>query len=228
MGNGALYHGDAIQLMRSLPNDCIDMVVTDPPYPTISGGKNSALGYGYRASVLKENDGKIFKHNDVPIIDYMREFARLLKPASHCYVMINNLNLRELLNVGDEVGLSMHNLLVWDKRTATANRWYMKNLEYTVFFYKKPAKTINNCGSKQLFNFLNPRDKSHPTEKPVELMQHYIENSSNPGELILDPFAGHGASLVAAQRTGRRWMGMEIDPVYYYPAVGRLWQECNL
>lgn len=113
------------------------------------------------------------------------------------------------------------------KNTCTANRWYMKEMELVCFFYKKPAKKINNAGSKQIFEFDNPKNKRHPTEKPVELIAHYIENSTQPDEIVLDPFAGSGSSAIAAQLTGRRWISFESDDTHFYPAMCRIWGICN-
>ncbi len=227
IGNGSIWLGDCLELMKQIPDGSVDCVVTDPPYKVISGGTahGDKLGFGWEQSVLKGNNGKIFKHNNVSITAFMTEFYRILKDGTHCYVMINNKNLRELLNVADKIGFGFHNLLDWKKNNATANRWYMKDKELCLLFYKKPAKRINDCGSKSSFPFDNPRNKAHPTEKPVELMQYYIENSSQPGDLILDPFSGSGATAVAAERSGRRWIAIEKDPEYYIKSVGRLCGE---
>lgn len=221
--NGQFHHADAIQYMLSLPDECINLIVTDPPYRTISGGNAPTPLSGFRSSVLSANDGKLFRFNDIAIRDYMEQFYRLLKPGSHCYVMTNNLNLRELLNVAADVGFGFHNLLAWRKNTCTANRWYMKECEWTCLFYKRPAVRIRDAGSKQIFEADNPRNKRHPTEKPVELMQHYVLNSSDPGDIVLDPFAGSGSTAMACEATGRRWISVECDPVYYYAAVGRVY-----
>jgi len=59
-------------------------------------------------------------------------------------------------------------------------------------------------------------------------MQHYIENSSQEGDLVLDPFAGSGSTAVAAQQSGRRWLSMEMDSSFYYAAVARIARECEL
>ena len=227
VGNGSLWLGDCLELMRSIPDGSVDCIVSDPPYRTISGGTESDHAKGWNSSVLHANNGKIFKHNDVKLSEYLPILFRILKPGSHCYLMTNNLNLRELLNVAENVGFGFHNLLIWLKNNATANRWYMKNTEYTVFLYKKPANRINNAGSKQVFQFDNPRNKLHPTEKPIELMRHYIENSSQSGELILDPFSGSGTTAVAAQAADRRWLCIEKDPAYYYASCGRVWKACQ-
>lgn len=227
LSTGALYMGDAISLMATMPDNCVDMIFTDPPYRVISGGTEHSKARGqFRmfANDTKSGDGKIFQHNDCKIPDYLPQLFRLLKSGGHCYVMTNNLNLRELLNVGASVGFHFHNLLRWDKSNVTANRWYMKDCEYIVFFGKKPAKTINHPGSKQGFKVANLASAArlHPTEKPVDLIRHYIENSSAPGDLVLDPFAGSGSTALAAILTGRRWLSMELDPEYYLTAAMRL------
>ena len=223
IGNGVFYHGDCFDVMRSLPDGSVDVIVTDPPYRVISGGTKSGLSQNWKGTILEKNDGKIFKFNDVEIIDYMTEFYRLLKPGSHCYVMINNLNIRELLNVADKIGFGFHNLLVWVKNNTTPNRWYSKNLEYTCFFYKKPARMIYHPNSKQTFAIDNVlRNKLHPTQKPVELFEHYILNSVGEGMIVLDPFAGSGSLAIAAENAKRRWICIERDDVYYAKAVERI------
>lgn len=228
-GAGTVHLGDAVALLSGLPDESVDLVVTDPPYRVISGGNKPAPGYGWHVSVLAANDGKIFKRNDMAFSDYMPHLFRVLKPGSHCYVMVNNLNLRDLLNVADAVGFGFHNLLRWDKNTVNANRWYMKDCEYTGFFYKKPAKSINFPGSKQGYacKTLRGADKVHPTQKPLDLMRHYIENSSLPGQLVLDPFAGSGATALAARAAGRRYLTCEMDMQWYVATVAALCQTQN-
>ena len=222
VGRGRLHQCCGVDLMRSLPDNSVDMIFTDPPYRTISGGTKPALGFGWRTSVLKDNDGKIFEHNGILPEDYLPEMFRVMKPGSHAYVMTNNLNLRQMLCAADDAGFGFHNLLVWRKNTCTANRWYMKEMELVLFLYKKPARKINNPGSKQIFEADNPRDKIHPTQKPVALPQHYILNSSQEGDLVLDPFAGSGSTAVAAAITNRRWISAEIDSQYFYVALDQV------
>jgi site-specific DNA-methyltransferase (adenine-specific) len=222
IGNGTFYIGDCFDVMRDLPDGSVDVIVTDPPYRVISGGTKSKTAQVWKNTILEKNDGKIFKHNDVAISEYMREFYRILKPGSHCYVMINNLNLRELLNEAEAAGFGFHNLLVWVKNNCTPNRWYSKNLEYTCFFYKKPARMISSPNSKQTFFANNIRSKIHPTEKPVELFEHYILNSVKSGMMVLDPFGGSGAAALAAELNGAQWLSCEMDPEYAAKAIDRI------
>ncbi|QIG65878.1 N6-adenine specific DNA methyltransferase [Ochrobactrum phage vB_OspM_OC] len=221
MENLTLFNGNCLDFLKTLEDETIDLVVTDPPYRVISGGKND--GKDKRPSgILTKNDGKIFNHNDIQIVDYLPELYRVLKPNTDAYIMTNNINLRDLLNIAHDVGFKLHNLLVWEKNNVTPNRWYMKNLEYTVYLYKGNARPINNPSSKQSFNFPNPRNKVHPTEKPVELMEHYILNSSDPGAVVLDPFLGGGATGVAAIRNDRKFVGCELEENYFNIAKERI------
>ena len=220
--NGTLINGDYLEIMKTIPDQSIDLICTDPPYRTISGGKNSKAVAGWPTSVLRENDGKIFKHNNIKMEDYFKQCYRVLKNSGHFYAMINNLNLKDMLNCASDTGFGFHNLLRWDKNTHTANRWYMKDCEYTCLFYKKPSRTINKKSSRQGFFAKNIRNKKHPTQKPVELFEHYIMNSSDFGEIVLDPFSGSGTTAIAAENLNRRWICIEKDPIYYWGSVARI------
>ena len=114
-----------------------------------------------------------------------------------------------------KVGFKLHNLLVWVKNNATPNRWYMKNCEYVILARKGKARAINNCGSKTVHQFDNILGtKTHETEKPVELLKQYIENSSHENDWILDPFGGSGSTACAVLELGRRFLTIEIDDKY--------------
>lgn len=170
-----------------------------------------------------ENRGKLFDHNDVDAKDWFPELYRVLKNDTHCYVMCNLLNLQNFMCISSQVGFKIHNLLVWQKNNATPNKWYMKNCEFTLFLYKGKSKYINDCGSKQVHSFNNVIGcKRHPTEKPVALMQYYIQNSSRENDIVLDPFMGCGSTGVACANAGRRFIGMELDAAYFEIAKQRV------
>lgn len=216
--------GDCLDILKSIPDESIDLIVTDPPYKVISGGNKSEKWQNrYGSSVLTKNDGKIFDFNNTDFKDWLPQIYRVLKQGSHFYCMTNVLNMRELLNECHKVGFELHNILVWEKNTATANRWYMKNCEFTLFLKKGKAKTINNPSSKQVHKFDNiVGTKLHPTQKPVELMELYISNSSNEGDLVLDPFMGSGTTGVACKKLNRSFIGIELDEKYFNIAKDRI------
>lgn len=212
-----IYNEDCLIGMKRMPNESIDLIITDPPYKCISGGKPHKKGQP--SGMLSKNDGKIFEHNDISCEEWFPELYRVLKEGSHCYVMTNTINLEEYLRVSRECGFGLHNVLVWRKNNVTPNRWYMKNAEYILFLRKGEAKPINNCGSKTVHDFDNVKNKLHPTQKPVDLLEFYIENSSQPNEIVFDPFMGVGSTAIAAINTGRRFLGFELDKKYYDVAV---------
>lgn len=222
--NMKLYKGDCLEVMKDIPSESVDLIVTDPPYRTISGGnKSTKWKSGYSTSVLSENDGKIFEHNDINHLDWLKESYRVLKNNSHIYIMTNLLNLFTIQQLAERVGFKTHNLLIWEKNNANANRWYMKNCEYVLFMRKGNAKTINNPSSKTVHKFNNIiGNKLHPTEKPVELMELYILNSSKEGETVLDPFMGSCSTGVASVNTNRNFIGIEKDEGYFEIAKERI------
>lgn len=216
-----LKQGDSLELLKEIPDCSIDLIVTDPPYRCISGGR--AGKRNQPSGILTKNDGKLFDHNNVKASDFFPELYRVLKDDAHCYVMVNLLNLQDFMNAAFQAGFKIHNLLIWRKNNVTPNRWYMKNCEFTLFLYKGRAKPIRNCGSKQCHDFSNiVGRKQHPTEKPVELMEYYLLNSSCENDIVLDPFMGSGSTAVACVNTGRHFIGMELDQKYFDIAANRI------
>jgi site-specific DNA-methyltransferase (adenine-specific) len=119
--------------------------------------------------------------------------------------------------------------VVWDKGGLGMGIHYRRNYEFMLVAQNgSPAYCWN--GGNTTPNVLRipkiiPSEHEHPTEKPVALMEYFINLHSKPGDLILDPFAGTGATLVAAKRTGRRYLGFELNPDYCAIAEKRLAQE---
>ena len=99
MAKYTLYNGNALEYLKDIPDKSIDLVVSDVPYPTTKrGSKGSTMG-GYWNSDLV-NKGKIFFNNSIKPSEYLPDLYRVLKDGTHCYIMINNLNLIEMLNEG--------------------------------------------------------------------------------------------------------------------------------
>lgn len=218
-----LYNGDCLEVMDKLIAEGVkvDAIITDPPYRTISGGRDEKFKK-WEGSILEKNDGKIFEYNDVDHREWLKRCYDILKDDTHIYIMTNLLNLFNLKSLAENVGFKIHNLLVWEKNNAVFNKWYMKNCEYTLFMYKGKAKFINNLGSKTVEQFINPINKLHPTEKPIGLMKLYCENSTNKNEIVLDPFMGSGTTGVACKELNRDFIGIELDSNYFNIAKERI------
>ena len=156
--------------------------------------------------------------------EWLPDVYRVLKQSGHCYIFCNDKNMQELLNEATEVGFRESNILVWVKNNACPNRYYMKNCEFVLFLYKGAAKPINNMGTKCALSVgnISGKNKLHPTEKPIELLSQYILNSTDGGQVVLDPFMGSGSTGVACVNTGRKFIGIELDADYYKAATERL------
>lgn len=214
ISNIKLFNDDCLNVLKNIPDNSIDLIVSDPPYRVISGGKPHKKGQP--SGMLSKNDGKIFEHNDINPEIWIPEAYRVLKEGGQCYIMINVLNMENYLRICRETGFGLHNILSWRKLNVTPSRWYMKNCEFTLFLRKGKAKSINNKGSKMIHTFKNIiGNKKHPCQKPVELMKYYISNSSDEGDTVLDPFMGVGSTGVAAKELHRDFIGIEIDKEYY-------------
>lgn len=226
-----LINDDAIETMKKLPDDSIDLIVTDPPYRVKSRGSSGNSGGMFQKDINKK--GMVFKHNNVEPIDYIPEFYRILKDGTHCYIMTNHVNLQNILNTATDCGFKFVKSLIWNKGNKIMGRFYMSQFEYILFFRKGKAKAINNCGTADIINVKNKKTKDengkniHDTEKPVELMKILIENSSNENDIVLDPFVGVGGALLASQELNRRFIGIELDENYYNIAKQRIESQEN-
>ncbi len=167
-------------------------------------------------------DGKMFEHNNIKFEEWLPELYRVMKKSSHTYLMVNGRNLKELQTKAEQAGFHYQNLLVWKKNNATPNKYYMQQMEFILMLAKKPCRNINNMGSKNCLEFDNIRNKKHPTQKPVKLMQVLIENSTDCGQTVLDPFMGSGTTGVAAKNLGRSFIGIELDEDYFKIAEERI------
>lgn len=241
--------GDCLELMKYIPDESVDLVVTDCPYHIVQGGcSNQTVTFKPMSGVLDKRRrgcgrcsvkwetsgqldnienvkaGKIFDHNDIEFEEWLPETYRVLKDNTHCYIMINARNLKDLQTEAEKVGFKYQQILIWNKGNATPNRWYMQAYEMILMLRKGKAVPINNLGEKNILNVPNIKSgtKLHPTEKPAQLMQILIENSSNLGDIILDPFMGSGSTGVACINTNRNFIGFELDEKYFNIAKERI------
>ena len=227
MKTNLIRNEDSISAMRNMNEECVDLILTDPPYKTITGGDSNGKNSERPKGMLSGNR-KLFKHQNIKISDWMPEIYRILKPGSHAYIFTNALNLTEMLNEANKAGFKLHNLLVWEKNNCTPSQFYMKNCEYVLFLRKGKAKWINDIGgSKTVHQFNNIiGNKTHPCEKPIELLKFYIANSSNTGDIVFDPFIGTGSTMVAAKELERQYLGFELETPYFDIAQERIGAIC--
>lgn len=223
-----IYNENCLDRMKSISDNSIDCIVTDPPYKVTARGCSGSMG-GYWKNE-KANKGKIFEFNDISCKEYLPEFFRILKDKSFCYVMTNNLNLQEMINEGTKAGFKFVKTLIWDKQNKICGRYYMNCFEYIILFRKGGDRQINNCSTPDILSIPIKKLKDengnnlHDTEKPVELMKILIDNSTNKGDVVFEPFMGIGATCIACLELDRDYIGTEIDKKYFEIAKKRIEQ----
>lgn len=221
-----IYNKDCLEVLKNIPNESVDLIATDPPYPTTSRGSAGNSGGMLQKDINKK--GKVFTYNNINCKEYAPEFYRVLKDGSHCYVMTNHINLIDMLNTFTNVGFHFIKSLIWDKGNKIMGQYYMSQFEYILFFRKGRGKRINNCGTSDILSVPNKKTKDengkniHDTEKPIGLMEILINNSSQENELVLDPFMGVGSTGIASIKNNRNFLGIEIDENYFNIAKSRL------
>jgi site-specific DNA-methyltransferase (adenine-specific) len=220
-----LFNGDMREILAGgkISANSVDLVFTDPPYKITSGGNTSGLMKGGIFDPLVYNNNGNLVNKTLDFAEWVSYLDYVTKPNCEIYCMVNDKNLRDALNAFDLYGWKLHNILIWNKGTPTPNRWYMKETEFILYTWRGTARPITNKGSKQINNTSPLRgNRRVPTEKPVELIQHYILNSTDAGMTVFDPFMGSGSTGEAALINGRQFIGIEQDSATYTITEGRL------
>lgn len=220
-----IRNGDCIQEMSNLADNTIDLIVTDPPYKITQRGGTGNCGGLLKTEASKK--GKFFKHTDVNNKEWLTQCYRILKEQTHFYLMSNQLNMPEYIRVAEEVGFKYQKALIWDKGNKIVSNWYMNSFEFILFFRKGKAKYINNKGDADILRVPNKKTKIngeniHNSEKPIELMEILVLNSSNEEDIVLDPFMGSGSTGIASIKNNRRFVGIEKDTKYFEIATQRI------
>jgi site-specific DNA-methyltransferase (adenine-specific) len=211
--------GDCAKLLAALPDASLDLLLTDPPY-----------GIEYESEHREVNPLAKFENDRledlIPLLDQALALAwRKLKDNSHVYLFTSWKTYPQLLPVIEQY-FTVQNLLVWVKNNWTAGDLdanYGQIHEFIVFCQKGNRALADPQASDLLrFSRVSETGRLHLTEKPVALLEYLIGQSSRPGEVVCDPFAGVASTGVAAKNTGRRFLGMELDETWYRVGLARL------
>lgn len=202
-----LCQGDAVEWLRALPAASVDMVVTDPPYESLE--KHRAVGTTTRLKHSKASSNDWFSiFPNCRFEELFAEVWRVLRKNTHFYLFCDQETMFVAKPLAEAAGFKFWKPLVWDKRKIGMGYHYRARYEFILFFEKGKRK-LNNLGVPDIIEA--PRIyKGYPTEKPVEVAEVLVEQSSEPGELVVDPFMGSGAFGVAAANLGRGFAGADL------------------
>ena len=223
-----IYHGDCREVLPTLADSSIDMVLTDPPYGhnnndgDLAHRWEEALGLVKRGEAVAGESRPIA--NDGPeaselVRAMFRECNRLLKPGCCCCCCCGGGGgpdpqfARWSLWLDEEIGFK--HAVVWDKGGLGMGWHYRRNYELMLVGQRPGAACKwnggNNTANVVRLNGIKPRVWDHPTPKPVSLFAHFVRLHSDKGDTVVDPFLGGGTSGVACFAGYRRMVGIEID-----------------
>ena len=222
-----VYEADCVEILQSLPSMSEDLVIADPPYYHMKGP------FDFVYDSIPQYLEWCFQ--------WVSECYRILKPTGAFYCwgscqMIDKLSVHVL----DRFGWTKRNLIVWNFATGRPGKACYRHETEFMWFYSNPLHEINHdriripyhsgwekdkrknpkgksCGNVWEFSRVMPNYKEstgHPTQKPEKLAERILLASSDPGDLVVIPFAGSGSEIVSCIKHGRDFIAAEINPVY--------------
>ena len=210
-----LYNGDCLEVMNELIKEGVkvDAVICDPPY-----------GMSFISNHRNEKYKKITNDDDLSFLDeYFQKCDNLLKENTHIYCFCSWHHI-DVFKVAFEKYFKLKNIIVWEKNNTSMGDLkgaYAPKHEFILFGHK--GRRLRN--GKRLPDIIQAKrtgNKYHPTQKPVDLLEIFIKQSTNKNDLILDPFMGSGSTGVACMNLNRRFIGIELDEKYYNIAKDRI------
>jgi|694.fasta_scaffold04679_12 DNA modification methylase len=206
--NQIIIHGDSIEILKNYNGPKFDLLLSDPPY-----GMNFKSGWSDKNKIANdkiEDTIELFESVLIESVKHLKEDAHFYLFGSIDYVG----HLRPII----EKYLTLKNILIWDRKIIGMGdlKSYGKSFDVIYFGINKKWKDLNGTRDKDLlsFNRCDPNKMIHPTEKPIDLLEYLIKKSTNEGDLILEPFAGGGSTLLASKNTNRLCTGIEIEKNY--------------
>ena len=209
MPTAILNRGDAVEWLREIPSESVDLVITDPPYESLE--KHRAVGTTTRLKHSKASSNDWFEifPND-RFEELFTEIYRVLKKDRHFYLFCDQETMFAAKPIAERMGFRFWKPLIWDKMKIGMGYHYRARYELILFFEKGKRK-LNDLGVPDIIQA--PRIyKGYPTEKPMEVSEILIRQSSQPDEVVIDPFVGAGATGVAAVHLQRVFMGNDLLP----------------
>ena len=219
-----VYNVDCIEGMKAMPNESVDLIVTDPPY-LISYKTN------YRKDKSHKFGKEIANDNDPYVIsEYIKECHRIMKDNTAMY-MFCSFDKVDFFKQELEKYFKVKNMIVWVKNNHTAGdlkAQFGKKYEL-VFLVNKGRALFNGKRLTDVWEFdrVVGNNQLHQNQKPVELIEQCIIKHSNVGDVVFDGFMGSGTTAIACLNTDRKYIGFELDEEYYKIAEQRIKDEAT-
>src|SRR5688500_6701450 len=193
---------DAVGWLRAQPSESVDLLITDPAYESLE--KHRAVGTTTRLKHSKASSNNWFTiFPNARFGELFREVYRVLKRDTHFYLLCDAETMFVARPEAEQAGFRFWKPLVWDKQSIGMGYHYRARYELILFF-EKGKRRLNDLGISDIIQV--PRIRGgYPAEKPPEVAEVLIRQSTAPGDLVIDPFMGSGSVGIAATKLGRRF-----------------------
>ena len=210
---------DAVVWLRELPPESVDLVITDPAYESLE--KHRAIGTTTRLKHSKASSNDWFKiFPNARFGELFRVLYRVLRKDTHFYLLCDSETMFIAKPEAEQAGFRFWKPLVWDKCTIGMGYHYRARYEFILFF-EKGKRRLNDLGTADIITV--PRIRGgYPAEKPAEIADVLIRQSSSAGDVVCDPFMGSGSVGIASLRLARRFLGNDVNPDAVRVAAQRL------
>jgi DNA modification methylase len=202
-----ILHGDCVEVMRQMPSNCVDFILTDPPY---------LVNYRDRDGRTIQNDA-----DDTWLKPAMAEAYRVLKQDRVAIMFYGWTKIDAFFEAWRSAGFQPVGHIVFRKSYSSKSR-FLRYQHEQAFLLAKGRPPLPKQPLADVMDMPYSGNKLHPTQKPVEALAPLVRSFTLQGELVLDPFAGSGSSCAAAILAGRRYIGIELDAEYVHQAWARL------
>jgi site-specific DNA-methyltransferase (adenine-specific) len=205
--NFKLSQNDAVTWLRSLDDLSIDLIITDPPYESLEKHRNIGTTTRLKHSKSSSNNWfKIFPNDRFE--ELFTELYRVLKKDRHFYLFCDPETMFVAKPIAEAVGFKFWKPLVWDKEKIGMGYHYRSRYEFILFFEKGKRK-LTNLATADIIAC--PRIyRGYPTEKPVAVSEVLMQQSTQAGETVIDPFMGSGSAGIAALKNNCHFLGNDI------------------
>ena len=207
----SLLQGDCLELMKDIPDNSVDMVLTDPPY--MINTKSTGAG--------KLNTWADYCNASFWYAEWMRQARRILKSTGCLWSFLNWRSFVTFQKAACDIGWPIESVLVWDKCwIGPGGAKGLRPSYELVALFAMPDFKIENRGlyDIQRFKWSSKKPHGHPAEKPVDLMKWLVNQSTKTGDTVCDLFMGSGTTGEACVLTGRSFIGMELETGYFETA----------
>jgi site-specific DNA-methyltransferase (adenine-specific) len=202
-----LTRGDAVAWLRTLPAASVDLAITDPPYESLE--KHRAIGTTTRLKHSKASSNDWFSiFPNARFHELFVEIHRVLKKDSHFYLFCDPETMFVAKPIAEAVGFKFWKPLIW-RKDRIGMGYHYRALYECVLFFEKGKRKLNNLGISDVIDAKRIIG-GYPAEKPPEVSEVLISQSTERGQLVIDPFCGSGSVGVAAVRNGRQFEGNDL------------------